>query len=70
MVLPCDGYVACGRHEMAALVCLHMNGGHQFTGVGQGKKQLLFASLLQVMDDCKVARWGKHRLLHLLNQVF
>ena len=69
MALPCNVYVACVRREMAALVCLEANGGHRFTGVGQGKKQFLFTSLRRVVDSCKVARWDKHSLLHILNQV-
>jgi hypothetical protein len=55
---------------MAALVCLQVNGGSQLTEVGQGKKQLLFASLPQAVDKSNVARWDNHSLLHLHKQVF
>jgi hypothetical protein len=55
---------------MAALVFLQVNGGRQLTGVGQGKKQLLFTNLLQAVDNPNVPRWDNHSLLHLLKQVF
>jgi hypothetical protein len=55
---------------MAALVSLQPNGGHQLREVGQGKKQLLFTSLLQAVDNRNVARLDNHSLLHLLKQIF
>jgi len=55
---------------MAALACLQVNGGHQLKEARQGKKQLLFTSLLQAVDNRNVARWDNRSLLHLLKQVF
>jgi len=55
---------------MAALVCLQVNGGQPLKEVGQGKKQLLFTSLLHAVGNRNVARWDNHSLLHLLKQIF
>jgi len=55
---------------MAALVFQQVNGGQQLTGVGQGKKQLLFTSLLQSVDSRNVARWDNPSLRRPLKQVF